>query len=349
MKTTYISTFTLSDTSRGLLMKQSANLARLQVEMSTGRKADIGLDLGSRTGEAIALRSEHTRLNAIIDTNALAASRLDVTQAALGDVLGTAQSFLATLVGVRDSDGSASVAKGEGQGGLDLLISRLNTQVNGNYLFAGLNTDVAPMANYFETPAASNKAAVDAAFVARFGFSQDDPAVSTISAADMDDFLTNFYMPLFDDPAWGADWSSASNDAVSSRISASETLGISVSANETAFRTLAAVFTMLADLGTGQLGEAAYGAVVDKAIGLLGEAIGGVTDLMSRMGIAQERVSNASDRLAIQAGILNQRINVLENVNPEETAVRLNTAITQLETTYAVSARIQRLSILNYL
>ena len=45
---------------------------------------------------------------------------------------------------------------------------------------------------------------------------------------------------------------------------------------------------------------------------------------------------------------MNQRINALENVNLEETSVRLNTAITQLETTYAISARIQRLSILNY-
>jgi flagellar hook-associated protein 3 FlgL len=105
---------------------------------------------------------------------------------------------------------------------------------------------------------------------------------------------------------------------------------------------------MMSDLGNENLGADAYKAVVDKSISLIGEAIVGVTNLMGSMGTAQERVSVANDRISIQTDILNERINALENVNLEETSVRLNTAITQLETTYAISARIQQLSILNY-
>ncbi|PTW60164.1 flagellar hook-associated protein 3 FlgL [Breoghania corrubedonensis] len=349
MKTTFVSSYTLSNSSRSVLMQQASNLSKLQTELSTRRKADVGLDLGSGTGEAVTLRSEYNRLNAIMDTNALVASRLDVTQAALDDVLSTAENFLSTLVGVSDTSGSSSVAQGEGKAGLDLLVARLNTQLNGSYIFAGLNTDVSPIADYFGTPAGSNKTAVDTAFNTFFGFNQDDPAVANISAADMETFLDGDFAALFDNPAWGNDWSSASDQSIRSRISTSELAETSVSANEDAFRQLAEAFSMVADLGTSELGEGAYQALTDKASKLLGEAIAGVTDLMADMGTAQERVSNASERLSIQTNILNERINELESVDPTETAVRLQNAVDQMETTYAVTARLSQLSLINYL
>ncbi|MFN7166291.1 MAG: flagellar hook-associated family protein [Pannonibacter sp.] len=349
MKTSYISTFTLSDSSRSLLQRQTANLAKLQIEISSGRKADIGLDLGARTGEAVSVRAEHTRLDAMIDTNALTASRLDVTQAALKDLLTTTQESLATLVAVRDSNGSASVAKGQAEGSLKLLISRLNTQLGGTYIFSGINTDAKPVTDYFATPASASKTAVDAAFTGAFGFNQSNPGVATITPAAMTAFLNGPFDALFADPQWGATWSTATNQTMTSQISPAESLNSSVSANERPMRQLAAAFTMMADLGAEGLGKETYKVVVDKAISLLGEAVVGVTNLKGEVGLAQSRVSAASDRLEVQTNILNKRVNSLELVDKEETAVRLNTAITQLETTYAVSSRIQRLSILNFL
>lgn len=349
MKTSYISTFTLSDSSRSLLQRQTANLAKLQIEISSGRKADIGLDLGARTGEAVSVRAEHTRLDAMIDTNALTASRLDVTQAALKDLLTTTQESLATLVAVRDSNGSASVAKGQAEGSLKLLISRLNTQLGGTYIFSGINTDAKPVTDYFATPASTSKTAVDAAFTGAFGFNQSNPGVATITPAAMTAFLNGPFDALFADPQWGATWSTATNQTMTSQISPAESLNSSVSANEKPMRQLAAAFTMMADLGAEGLGKETYKVVVDKAISLLGEAVVGVTNLKGEVGLAQSRVSAASDRLEVQTNILNKRVNSLELVDKEETAVRLNTAITQLETTYAVSSRIQRLSILNFL
>lgn len=348
MKTSFVSTHALSDSSRNVLMRQASTLAKLQTEFSSGRKADVGLDLGSGTGEAVSLRSQYNRLNAIMDTNALVSSRLDVTQAGLDDLLSTAENFLSTLVGIADNSGSAAVAQGEAKAGLELLTARLNTQLNGSYIFAGLNTDVPPMADYFGTPAGTNKAGVDAAFAAHFGFPQDDPGVAGITAADMQAFLDTDFAALFDDPNWDTEWSSASDQSIRSRISTSELTETSISANEKAFRQLAEAYTMVADLGTSDLGEAAYQAVVDKATSLLGEAVSGLTDLMARNGSAQERVANASDRLAIQTDILNRRINELENVDPTETAVLLQTALTQMETTYAVTARISQLSLVNF-
>jgi flagellar hook-associated protein 3 FlgL len=118
-----------------------------------------------------------------------------------------AEDFLATLVAVRDSNGSNAVTQTEAAGNLELLMSRLNTQLNGSYLFAGINSDVAPI-NDYNDPLQPNKIAADAAFLGQFGFTQANPAVSTISGAAMTAYLNGPFDALFADPNWGNDWSS---------------------------------------------------------------------------------------------------------------------------------------------
>lgn len=348
MKTTYISTIAMSDSGRRQIMKQTDLVNRLGVELSSGRKFDVGLDLGAKTGESVTLRAEFGFLNGIIDTNALTASRLDVSQAAMGDMLSDAQDFLATLVALRETGGSADIVKSEANGKLGLMTSRLNTQINDSYVFAGINSDQQPIADYANA-ASTNKVAADAAFLAEFTMTQADPNVSTITPGAMDAYLNGNFEAMFTDPNWGTLWSSASSTVTVSRISASETVNSSVSANEQAFRDLAQAYTMVGDLGMENLNEDAYGVVLEKAIAKLGSAIEGLTNSMGKLGNVQEQVKLASTRLSVQTDILNTRINTLENVDPEETAVRLNTALTQLETTYAVTARMQSLSILNYI
>ncbi|PVB62689.1 flagellar hook-associated family protein [Labrenzia sp. 011] len=348
MKTTYISTISISNASRRQIMNQSNLVSQLSVEMSSGRKFDVGLDLGSRTGESVSLRSEFHFLNGIVDTNALTTSRLDVSQAAMGDMLSDAQDFLSTLIALREDGGSVEIVESEAQASMELLVSRMNTQLNGSFLFAGINSDQEPFSDYLD-PASPNKVAADAAFFAEFGITQSDPAVSAITPAAMTTYLTGAFDAMFQDPAWGTSWSSASDSVMVSRISASETVDSSISGNEQAFRDLAQAYTLMMDLGNENLDEGTYKVVINKAIEKLGTGIAALTSTMGKLGTVQEQVKLASERLQVQTDILNSRINVLENVNPEETAVRLNTALTQLETTYAVSARMQGLSILNYI
>ena len=348
MKTTYISTITIADASRRQVMKQTSLANKLSVELASGRKFDVGLDLGAKTGESVTLRAEFGFLNGIIDTNALTASRLDTSQAAMDDMMTDAQDFLATLVALRETGGSSEIVQSAAEGKMGLMISRLNTQINGSYVFAGINSDQRPIADYSD-PGSASKVAADAAFLGEFGMTQGDPLVSSISPAAMDAYLNGNFDTMFADPSWGTTWSSASSNTMTSRISASETVTSSTSANEQAFRDLAQAYTMVADLGIENLDPDTAGVVIDKAIAKLGSGIEALTGAMGRLGNVQEQVKLASGRVSVQTDILNGRINDLENVDREETAVRLNTALTQLETTYAVTARMQGLSILNYI
>lgn len=349
MKTTSVSTLAISSAIRQSILKSQSELVSAQKEVASGRWADVGRTLGSKAGQTVSLRQEHARLNTIIDTNGLTASRLDSTQAALNGIRETAEGFLGSLISAREGDTGPQVIQPQGKKNLEGLIATLNATVSGRYLFAGINSDSAPIADYFAQPAAANKQAVDNAFTTAFGMTQGDSAVETISAADMQNFLDGDFIALFEEPQWSASWSSASSQNMRSRISSSEVIDTSVNANEPAMKKLAMAYTMVADLGTDKLNGNAFRVVVDTAARLVAEAVQNVTMSQARVGAAQNRVAQASERMSLQIDILSKRITGLENVDPYEATSRITTLMTQVETAYALTARIQRLGLMKYL
>lgn len=353
MKTSFVSTYSLSSTLRSSLLKAQESLIGAQKEVTTERHADVGLAIGARTGQTVSVRSQYDRIEGIIDTNGLVTSRLDASQKALDGLLETAQKFLGTLIGVRSGEKGADVLVTEAKNNLQAVVATANSSMAGQYIFAGIDTQQKPMTDYFATPASASKTAIDAAFAsappAGFGLAQSDPAVASISAADMKAFLQGTFSAQFQDPAWKANWSTASDTNVSARISPNEVTEVSTNANQQFMRDLAKVYTMAADLGTKNLNTNAYQALVDEAIDVVNKAVGGLTAAQAQLGSAEARVSTASDRLAIQRDILAKQVTRFEGVDAFEAASRVTQLTTQIETSYALTARIQKLSILNYI
>ena len=187
------------------------------------------------------------------------------------------------------------------------------------------------------------------AFSTAFGFTQASPSVSTITPAQMQTFLNGSFDAQFTSPAWNTNWSSASNQVLSSRISTTEIANTSVSANDPSFRNLAEAYTMISDLGTTGLSQATFQVVVDKAISLVSSGTNNLAILGGSVGSIQQRVSSATDKLTKQRDILDQQIVNLEKVDPTEASVRVNTLQNQIETALALTARLQKISLINYL
>lgn len=349
MKSTFISTSALSAATRVSLIKTQTKLADAQKEVTTGRLADVGAALGYKTGQTITLRQDHARLKTIIDTNAVVSTRLSATQAALKSLSDDAQLFVSQLIAARNRDTGASVVQGQAEAALTSFTNTTNTALDGAHLFAGINADVKPLTYYYETPTPANRQAVADAFFASFGTTAGDPANGNITAADMQAFLDGSFSGLFDDPAWTTDWSAASDQNVKSRISTSELVETSTNANNIAYRKLAQAYAMVADLGVENLNQAAYEVVIDTATRVAGEAIQDLAQEQARLGTSQERIANANDRMSIQIDIMANHINLLEAVDPYEASTRVAALMNQVEAAYAMTARIQKLSLLNYL
>ncbi len=106
---------------------------------------------------------------------------------------------------------------------------------------------------------------------------------------------------------------------------------------------------MVADLGVDTLNKDAFGVVVDAAVKIAGEAIQDIVKVQAKLGTAAARVESANDKMSAQLDIMNTQIENLELVDPFEASTRVTTLLTQLETAYSLTARVQRLTILNYL
>jgi flagellar hook-associated protein 3 FlgL len=349
MKTTQISTQAISEATRISRMKLQLKLADGQKEATTGRLADVGQGLGYLTGRSVSMRQDLDRLNTFIDTNAVASTRLQQSQTTFEGIADLAQEFISTLVGARASAASADVAVADARTKLIALTASMNNAANGAFLYSGINTDVKPLTDYFATPTSANRAAVATAFNTQFGVNQGDPGTELITGTDMKTFLDGPFSAMFDPANWSGTWSAASDQNITSRISNNELIETSANANTRGIRLLASAYTMVADLGAETLSQDAFQAVLDKAIAVTGEAIGELTQLRASMGTAQERISTSNDRMSMQITIITEHVNLLEGVDPFEASSRVNALLTQVETAYALTARLQRLSLINYL
>jgi len=347
MSFNYISTLMLSSPLRSSIVGNQSALSKASKEATTGRFADVGLELGTLTGRDVSLRADLAFADRLVDTNGLVSGRLDVTQNRIERTISTAQDFLKDLIAARGTANGGQIILPGAAANLQDLIGSLNATFNGSSVFAGLNTLTPPLASY--AAGSTSKVAVDTAFQTFFGFPQTSPAVSAITPAQMQTFLNTSFDTEFTSPAWNTNWSSATNQVLSSRISTNQVTNTSVSANDPNFRKLAEAYTALSDLGTANMSQSTFQVVVDKAIGLVSSAIDGLAVVGGNVGTVQQTVTNASSRLKLQQDILTQQIVASEKVDPADASVRVNTLQNQIETALALTSRLQRISLLNYL
>ncbi len=349
MKTTYVSDLSVSNAMRRSTRSLHADLVKATTEQTTGRYDDMGLQLGSRAGYSVRLQQDNSYMQSIIDTNALVKSRTDASQAALDAIRTALVGFKSDLVTAQKAETGAKTAETMAVGNLKTMVSLLNTSFGGEYVFAGVNTDVQPAVDFTADPPPASATAVTAAFTGYFGFPPGDPLAADIDKAQIQSFIDGPFAALFDDPAWGATWSSASNQNVRSRISPDELVETSVNANETAVRKVAMAYTMVGALGGTALNRDAFSGLVDRAISVAGEGVTGVVKMQERLGIAQTRIEEANTGMNAQIAILTKQVGVMEEVDPYEAAERVKMLTTQLDTSYALTSRIHQLSLLKYL
>lgn len=344
METTYISSAALRNQPRLEILRLQSELNDRNIEVATARRADVGLALGSDTSRMIALRNDTALIETLMRSNGTATARLDLIQAGLSDMRENASEVLNTLVALPDGAQSATLLDLEANAALERLADRLNMSDGGSYIFGGTNTDVKPFTRFEDGP----QAAIEAAFLAKFGVAVNDPGASAITAADMADFLANEFADLFADPNWGTIWSSASSDNIISRIGVNERVTTGTNANEASLRITAQGMSMVAGLGIGSLSEAARQVIVDEARLVLGQAVADIAAHQSDLAFSQNAISRADDRLLLSRNLLTETIVETEGADPAEAKVYVDLLTTQIEMSYALTGQLSRLSILNF-
>ena len=347
MKTSFISTEVLSNTLRSTVMQGQIGLSKATTEATTGRHADIGESLAALTGRDFSLRSDLERVSNLIDTNEIVAGRLNATQEAMTSTIGEAQSFMQQLLAARDTNGGAAVVTPNAQSNMASLVDTLNTTLNGQYLFGGINTGVPPMTAY--TTGSTSQTAIDAAFLGFFGFNQSSPNVANIMATQMQAFLSTTFAAEFQNPAWTTNWSTASSTNTTSQISTTQIVQTSTNANVQGFRDIAAAYTMILSLGGSSLSQSTWQTVVDNAVAKISSAVYSLSLTGGQLGTAQQQITDASNRMAIQKDLFTGQINKMEAVDPTTASVRVNSLQSQIEMALSLTSQLHKLNLVDYL
>jgi flagellar hook-associated protein 3 FlgL len=348
MKTSFVSTSAISQAMRYQMLRMQADLVKAEQEMVSLRVADPGLKLGARTAHSVSLTRDIDRLNGLVDSNALVSSRLSSTQQGLSQMTALAESLLPTLTTALGGPIDPNIPRTEANAALGTLTSLLNSSQGGEYLFAGINTDVKPV-NDFTDPASASRTAFDTAFSTHFGFAITDPAAASISPAAMTDFIDTVLEQQFLGAGWQGTWSNATDEKIVARITLSETTPASISANVDGVRKLAMGVAMVAGFMEGAFSEQTRQAVLERSAQLVAESVADLGATQGELGIMQQRVESASQRISMQVDLFQTNLQDLEGVDAFEVSTRVSSLLAQIETSYTLTARIQQLSLVRFL
>ena len=238
---------------------------------------------------------------------------------------------------------SANPSEAEISRGIDVMearfrnaVAQLNTHIAGRALFAGTATDGAALAaadlmldEIFNDMMTAYPTGLDA-----------DTASMFIASwfADGGQFDTSGYL---------------GGSQIPSRLDlgGGATVGLELTAQDQSFRKLLGAFATGAILSRGvfEADQDQQKAMFRHASQSLAVSHLGLVELSARLGIEEERVSNARARAEAEHTAMSiARVELME-ADPYETAVRLEQAMTQLDLIYTLTARLSRLNLANYL
>ncbi len=339
MKTTSISSLAISQSMQSTVSTAMTEITKLQDEAVTGTFSDVGLELGTRTSTSLDYSRESSRLQSVIDANSFAETRMEGSQLALTNISDAGQTLLDALTALSgNSDvNSLKVSADSAMSVLENFVSYANTAVNGEYLFSGTATDVQTFDDDFIANMTQD-------FNDAFDLFRGGTAVKDVTADQMKQFLSD-YETSFD---WGL-WNNASDSVMTTRISSSETVATSTSANSEGFKNLVLASVVASQLTNAGLGSGALSAVSQKATQYAGTAISGVTAQQSALGLSQERIGKANTYMSNQITIIDTQLTGLIGVDTEEASVRLSTLLNQVETSYTITSRILGMSLADYM
>ena len=331
------------------IMQAQTQLSKLSVESSTGQYADLGLQLGDQSGYELSLRNQNDLLQTLTTANGLAGTTMATAQSALGSLVTAAQTAAQDVTTWTSGSNSGSTLQTLGQSSLQQLISTANVSSGDQYVFGGVNTGAAPVADYYSSPTSSAKTAVTAAFQSTFGCLPTDPAAASISATAFQSFLSGPFATLFSGSNWSSNWSSASSTNASAEIAPGQTVDTSTNANAAGFQQLAQGYSMLSEFGGSQLSQSAQQTLAMTALSSINAGVSSLTATQANLGAAQSQVTQATASMSSQMTILQTQIGNLDNVDPSSVATQLNTLTTQIDTAYQLTAQIQKLTLAQYL
>ncbi|WP_323765195.1 flagellin [Marinovum sp.] len=319
-------------------------LGQAEQELATGVKSDIYKSLGTGASEALALNASRARDSAQIAANSLLAGRLDSMSTALDTMRGSVQPALE--LALTNSQASGPTAEGlqrQAREALNTMVSQANVTHAGMALFAGTAVEAQSLTPW-EAPSPATGESPASVVATLIAGGLETAADATARIAEIDALFDN------DDGSFDALFGTSGGTGTTLGIGDGETLQLSVQANDPAFRNVLQGLAMLAATDVSEIADpGAYAAWVGTATSRLSEGMAGLLDSQTGLDAASGRIEAVNTRMEDRATVYATRIDDLVGVDSYEAATEITALETQLQASYAVTARLSQLSFLNFM
>lgn len=351
-----VSTYQMSYFMRSNVAETTSQLQRASAELASGRRADIFADLGSRSAVAITMRAREDDTQAYLDSNKILENKLQAMLDGMDTMRNPIDDLkVAVVLNKEKPTAAVSALQTQARAALETLFGTLNTRFNGEFLFAGTESQTQPMTPW-ETPDADTGLSPKDVIDAIVGAGPTDVASVTAISAELDQVMSsthananyNFEASFFNGTP-NLDASSQPNQRVTGRLDQGQELHYGVQANDQAFRDTVKGLVMLASVEVDQITDPdAYKAWMEEAFQSLAKGSDGLLDITAEVGFNQQLVEQSKERLTDLSIVQTKQIGEYENIDPYEVATRLQGLQTQLQASYSITARISELTILNF-
>jgi flagellar hook-associated protein 3 FlgL len=325
-------------------------------EATTGLKAQPLDALGHKSADAIAIRMQIVRNDGFIASNALLDRRFLAVETSLGSIRETAQDVLDQSFVALTSAGSGSLSQ-VARSALDTLIERSAVSDSSGFLMSGTRSDVSPLQGWTQinpgtglSPAGIVDDVLSGPMTSLADVqSKIDALKAVFSDTDTANPSRNFEASFYNgSPTLDANGQPSAQ--LTARVSTTETMAQPAQANAPAMRDLMRGLAMLSAVDSGQITDPdARDAWITEARNAIASGLSGVTELETNTGLNRSRLANTIATQESRGSLLAGEQLLLEGADQYDAATRLTQLQNQLESSYAVTARLSRLSFLNYL
>lgn len=305
-----------------------------RIETVTGRYADVTMKLDGRISEVLQIEKTIRDIQSYGEAVALTEARAGAMQTALNQITDTAQLIVdqADLLRTNGTDQNLQTLSFQARDALDSVVSALNLDFGGRALFAGDDAGGVALANSTEIFADAT-----AALEGQSGAAAAFANLSTEFLGTAGVFETNHYR-------------GGAGAAPLSDIGPGERVSYSVKADEIPLRRtimgLAAIAAAF-DVGNAIPQDQRQG-ILDQAAAELRSGIGGTIGIQGRLGTAEARIADVKARNSATEATLTLAYNEMTSADAYTSALRLTEFEDQLETAFATTARLARLSLSEY-
>ena len=333
-----MSMISLGDLAQSFMLRRQntdlkSDLQRLTAEMTTGQASDIGRHIGGDYAPLAGIDASLGQLQGYKAATSEAGLLSGAMQTVLGTVEGMASS-LGPLLLAASSAGTATQVNAVGADArqkLGTAVALYNTDVGGRALFAGQATD--------------GRATMD---VETLLAALDTEIIGATSAVDIESRVTAW----FNAPTGYASVGYLGDDPLQPMaVAPGETADLGFTAADPGIRDTLKGLAMAAMLDRGALAGnlQARADLARRAGENLVNSQTARADMAARLGTAEGQIAAAGVRNSAETSALQIARNGITDVDPYETASKLEATRQQIETLYALTARISRLSLVDFL